>query len=66
MFVGKFALSAKGGGDGGENSIAPWRLSAKEKARALERASGFKSSHPFFMVVMQPSHVRTMYYLVRF
>ncbi|KAG6663231.1 B3 domain-containing transcription factor VRN1-like isoform X1 [Carya illinoinensis] len=30
---------------------------ARDKARALERASSFKSENPFLMVVMWPSHV---------
>ncbi|XVF15647.1 hypothetical protein REPUB_Repub09cG0172500 [Reevesia pubescens] len=32
-------------------------LRAAEKAKALQRASGFKSQNPFFIVAMQPSYV---------
>ncbi|TYH37960.1 hypothetical protein ES332_D12G077100v1 [Gossypium tomentosum] len=41
----------------------PQRLQAGEKAKALQRASGFKSQNPFFIVAMQPSYVSNGYRL---
>ncbi|MBA0592068.1 hypothetical protein Gorai_009055, partial [Gossypium raimondii] len=41
----------------------PQRLQAGEKAKALQRASGFKSQNPFFTVAMQPSYVSNGYRL---
>ena len=65
IFPVKFDLYDKE--DGGKSITPQWmkpedftskqRLSANQKAKALKRASGFKSKDPFFMVAMQPSFV---------
>ncbi|XP_062096638.1 B3 domain-containing transcription factor VRN1-like isoform X2 [Humulus lupulus] len=44
--------------------LSKQRLSAKEKAEALQRAKGFKSKDPFFMVSMRPSFVGDKAYLI--
>ncbi|EXC19482.1 B3 domain-containing transcription factor VRN1 [Morus notabilis] len=54
-------------GDGEKFNISPpkWRqrLTEEQKAQALRRASSFKSKHPFFMVVMQPSSLEAKYFV---
>lgn len=41
-------------------------VSEKERARAFEAANSFKSSKPYFTLVMKPSHVYVGFYLVSF
>ena len=41
-------------------------LMGKDKAEALEKASGFKSKNPYFKVVMQPSFIIKGRYMVSF
>ncbi|OWM66305.1 hypothetical protein CDL15_Pgr013522 [Punica granatum] len=46
-----------------ENNVCPKALKGAERVKALERAKSFKSSNPYFLVVMQPYYVHPSYKL---